>query len=107
MFVVGNLRILPQSTYLLPLPRSDMSNFGSMTTGVIAIVSTPPLIPISSGHTGCVLEYVAVIRQPVLCTLVGTYVGINVPDHAYGVLGWAQYIGCLDQLQQSSVWEIN
>lgn len=86
-----------------------MSIFGSMTTGVIAIVSVNRLllIPISSGHTGRALEYVAVMRQPVLCTLVGTYVGINVPDHAYGVLGWAQYIGRLDQPQQSSVWEIN
>lgn len=61
----------------------------------------------STGRTGRALEYVAVMRQPVLCTLVGTYVGINVPDHAYGVLGWAQYIGRLDQPQQSSVWEID
>lgn len=40
----------------------------------------------------------------VLCTFFGTYVEINVPDHAYEVLGWAQYIGRLDQPQPSSVW---
>lgn len=43
------------------------------------------------------------MRQLVLCTLVGTYVEINVPDHAYRVLGWAQYIGRLDQPQLSFV----